>query len=79
MTEITRPQSTPVGLDRLSTAALGVPELDSDPTWRLATAFLVGFRGHTRRAYFSDIRAWYAWCEAVGVHPLAAQRHHVDR
>jgi integrase/recombinase XerD len=40
---------------------------------------LVGFRGHTRRAYFADIRAWYAWCASAGVHPLEAQRHHVDR
>ncbi len=60
-------------------SALGVPELDADPAWRLAAAFLVGFRGHTRRAYFNDIRAWYGWCAEVGVHPLEAQRHHVDR
>ena len=60
-------------------AALGVPELDADPAWRLAAAFLVGFRGHTRRAYFNDIRAWYGWCAEVGLHPLEAQRHHVDR
>lgn len=66
-------------LDRLPQTALGVPELDADPAWRLAAAFLVGFRDHTRRAYWNDIRAWYAWCESVGVHPLAAQRHHVDR
>ena len=33
-----------------------------------------GFRGHTRRAYWNDIRAWYAWCASAGVHPLAAQR-----
>ena len=66
-------------LDRLPTAGLGVPELDADPAWRLAAAFLVGFRGHTRRAYFSDIRAWYAWCASAGVHPLEAERHHVDR
>jgi integrase/recombinase XerD len=83
MTEITRLQPSPaaldVALDRLPNGTLGVPELDSDPAWRLAAAFLVGFRGHTRRAYFSDIRAWYAWCESIGVHPLAARRHHVDR
>jgi integrase/recombinase XerD len=66
-------------LDRLPDQALGVPELGADPAWQLAAAFLVGFRGHTRRAYFNDIRAWYAWCASAGVHPLAAQRHHVDR
>jgi integrase/recombinase XerD len=67
------------GVDRLPQNALGVPELDADPAWRLAAAFLVGFRGHTRRAYFNDIRTWYAWCAGVGVHPLEVQRHHVDR
>ena len=66
-------------LDRLPHQALGIPELDEDPAWRLAAAFLVGFRGHTRRAYFNDIKAWYAWCAEVGVAPLDAQRHHVDR
>ncbi len=66
-------------LERLPKQALGVPELDADPAWRLAAAFLVGFRGHTRRAYFNDIKAWYAWCAGVGVAPLEAQRHHVDR
>jgi len=39
---------------------------------------LVGHRGRTRRAYFNDIRAWYGWCAEVGIHPLEAQRHHVD-
>src|SRR5664280_1923610 len=78
MTEITRPPDASAALDRLPSGALGVPELESDPAWRLAAAFLVGFRGHTRRAYFNDIRTWYAWCESVGVHPLAARRHHVD-
>ena len=66
-------------LARLPDQALGVPELDGDPAWRLAAAFLVGFRGHTRRAYFNDIKAWYAWCGSTGVEPLNAQRHHVDR
>ncbi len=66
-------------LDRLPHQALGVPELDADPAWRVAAAYLVGFRGHTRKAYFNDIKAWYVWCKEVGVAPLEAQRHHVDR
>ena len=66
-------------LDRLPRQILGIPEIDNDPAWRLAAAFLVGFRGHTRRAYFNDIKAWYAWCAEVGISPLDAQRHHVDR
>lgn len=70
---------SPAALERLPQHTLGVPELDEDPAWRLAAAYLLGFRGHTRKAYFNDIKAWYAWCAEVGVHPLEAQRHHVDR
>jgi integrase/recombinase XerD len=51
---------------------------DVDPYWRLVTAFLVGYPPHSSRAYFSDLKAWYAWCAHASVHPLAAQRHHVD-
>jgi len=51
---------------------------DTDPYWRLVTAFLVGYPLHSSRAYFSDLKAWYAWCAQHGVHPLAARRHHVD-
>jgi hypothetical protein len=66
-------------LARLPTSALGIPGLDADPAWRLAAAFLLSYRGHTRRAYFADIRAWYGWCAGIDLPPLAAQRHHVDR
>ena len=58
-----------------------LPELGAgggDPYWRLATAFLVGYPPHSSRAYFSDLKAWHAWCAQLGVHPLAARRHHVD-
>ncbi|MDQ3880476.1 MAG: tyrosine-type recombinase/integrase [Chloroflexota bacterium] len=51
---------------------------DGDPYWRLVTAFLVAYPPHSSRAYFSDLNAWYAWCGHMGVHPLAARRHHVD-
>jgi integrase len=34
--------------------------------------------GHARRAHFAD-PAWYAWCGRLGVPPLAARRHHLDR
>jgi integrase/recombinase XerD len=50
----------------------------SDPYWPLVAAFLVGYPPHSSRAYFSDLKAWYAWCAQMGVHPLAAWRHHVD-
>ena len=73
------PLASSAAVARLPTAALGVPVLDADPAWRLAAAFLLGYRGHTRRAYFADIRAWYGWCAGIGLPPLSAQRHHVDR
>lgn len=67
----TRSRGADSAVDRLADSALGVPELDADPAWRLAAAFLAGFRGHTRRAYFGDIRARYAWCTQAGnVRPL---------
>jgi hypothetical protein len=63
---------------RSSRGELGVPELDDDPFWRLASAFLVECRrAQTRRAYFTDLKAWYAWCVARELHPLQARRHDV--
>jgi integrase/recombinase XerD len=55
-----------------------LPGAGADPYWRLVTAFLVGYPPHSARAYFSDLKAWWAWCAAVSVHPLTARRHHVD-
>jgi len=37
-------------------APLASRRLDADPAWRLADAFLVGFRGQTRRAWGPDDR-----------------------
>lgn len=80
--EVLRPMPAPAlpaaALDRLPHSELGVPELEDDPFWRLTAAFLVECRRpQTRRAYFSDLRAWYAWCADRGVHPLEARRHDV--
>jgi site-specific recombinase XerD len=44
----------------------------------LAAAFLLGYEGSTRSAYGRDLRAWFVWCAAHDVDPLAAQRAHVD-
>jgi integrase/recombinase XerD len=67
-----------VAVDRLPRGELGVDELDADPFWRLVAAFLVECRrAQTRRAYFIDLKAWYAWCAARDLHPLAARRHNV--
>jgi site-specific recombinase XerD len=42
-------------------------------------AFLLSYpTSHTRRAYASDLSAWFAFCDTVGVDPLAASRAHVD-
>ena len=63
---------------RLPRGELGVPELDDDPFWRLVAAFLIECRrAQTRRAYFTDLKAWYAWCVARELHPLQARRHDV--
>jgi len=66
-------------VELLPASGLGIPELDADPAWRLAAAFLLGYRRHTRRAYFGEIRAWYGWCVGIDLPPLSAKRHHVDR
>ncbi len=51
---------------------------ETDPFWRLAAAFLVGYPPATARAYLSDLHAWARWCDHQGVHPLTARRHDVD-
>ncbi|MGH3914089.1 MAG: tyrosine-type recombinase/integrase [Pseudonocardiaceae bacterium] len=33
---------------------------------------------HTRRAYYTDLAAWLAWCERTGLDPMAARRADVD-
>ena len=68
------PPTLPIAaLERLPDVGAG-----ADPYWRLVTAFLVGYPPHSSRAYFSDLKAWWAWCAAAAVHPLTARRHHVD-
>ena len=49
-----------------------------DPFLRLAAAWLVGHPKNTATAYRRDLDAWSTWCASLGVHPLAAERHHVD-
>jgi len=38
----------------------------------------LGYGGHTQTAYRRDLTAWARWCTQHDVHPLAAQRFHVD-
>src|SRR3954469_8660512 len=59
-------------LDRLPGAR------DTDPFLRLAAAFLTAYPANSARAYRTDLRAWATWCATLGVHPLAARRHHAD-
>ncbi len=57
-----------------------VSSAEVGPTARdVEAAFLLSYpTSHTRRAYASDLGAWFAFCDAVGVDPLAASRAHVD-
>ncbi len=66
------PAVRPVPLDRLPGTA------DDDPLLRLAAAWLVGHPTNTATAYRRDLEGWAKWCARLGVHPLAAERHHVD-
>jgi integrase/recombinase XerD len=49
-----------------------------DPFQRLAAGWLVGHPANTATAYRRDLEAWAKWCAQLGVHPLAAERQHVD-
>src|SRR4051812_50107150 len=48
-----------------------------DPFLRLAAGWLVGHPTNTAQAYRRDLEGFAAWCARLGVHPLAAERHHV--
>jgi integrase/recombinase XerD len=66
------PAVRPAPLDRLPGTS------DDDPFLRLAAGWLVGHPDKTATAYRRDLEAWAKWCARLGVHPLAAERHHVD-
>ena len=66
------PAVRPAPLERLPGTA------EDDPFLRLAAAWLVGHPANTATAYRRDLSAWSTWCAGLGVHPLAAERHHVD-
>jgi integrase/recombinase XerD len=65
------PTRRPAPLDRLPGSAA------DDPFLRLA-AWLIGHPTNTSTAYRRDLTAWATWCASLDVHPLAAERHHVD-
>ncbi len=64
---------------------LAVPNDADLPTSRLglfdevAVGFLLGYdKAHTRSAYQSDLRRFTSWCTRIDIHPLTAQRAHLD-
>jgi hypothetical protein len=61
----------PANLRRLA-ARIGVP--DTTPCGTSHRSSLTAHPYDGRR----DLEAWAAWCSRLGVHPFAAERHHVD-
>ena len=45
---------------------------------QVAEAFLQGYRGSTRDAYRNDLAQWFAFCRALGIRPMTANRTAVD-
>jgi integrase/recombinase XerD len=66
------PTLRPQPLDRLPLSR------EHDPFLRLLAGWLVGHPANTATAYCRDLEAWAKWCAELGVHPLAAEPHHVD-
>lgn len=66
----------------LISAGQGTLVLGSEvgPTARdVEAAFLLSYpTSHTRRAYASDLGAWFEFCDSTSTDPLAANRAHVD-
>jgi integrase/recombinase XerD len=71
---ITAPVPTvrPAPLDRLPGS------VTDDPFVRLMLGWVVGHPANTAKAYRRDLESWAEWCAQLGVHPLSAERHHVD-
>jgi integrase/recombinase XerD len=69
----------PAGVAINQTALERLPgTAEADPFLRLAAAFLAAYPANSARAYRGDLLAWANWCGSMGVHPLAARRHHAD-
>jgi site-specific recombinase XerD len=45
---------------------------------QVAEVFLRGYRGSTRDAYGNDLAQWFAFCRALGIRPMTANRTAVD-
>lgn len=52
---------------------------EADPAALVAVSFLAQYPNpNTRDAYKTDLRLFFTWCEAVGVHPLKMKRVHLQ-
>lgn len=52
---------------------------DADPAATVAVSFLAQYPNpNTRSAYMTDLRIFFAWCEQIGIHPLAVKRVHIQ-
>jgi integrase/recombinase XerD len=49
-----------------------------DPALLAAAGFLAGYSGTTRVGYTIDLRNYWTWCEANGLHIFNARRPHVE-
>lgn len=78
LVHIAAPISAPVPMVRAAPLDRLPGSGDDDPFLRLAAAWLVGHPANTATAYRRDLEAWAKWCQRLRVHPLAAERHHVD-
>lgn len=56
--------------------------VDVAPAWGgtalLLAGWLAQYRGHTARAYQTDVRDWLDWCAVAGVDPVRASRTQVQ-
>jgi site-specific recombinase XerD len=57
-----------------SSASAGSVVVSADPLRLAVSAYLARFKGISREHTCSDLNAFFTWCAARGVEPLAAQR-----
>lgn len=66
------------GANALVPAAAGAVAAPPDLAKRLAAAFLLSHRGHTRAAYAQDLGDFARWCAEHELDPLLLHRVHLD-
>jgi integrase/recombinase XerD len=69
------PDASEHGFEQAAALAVG----DVDPlAHALVAGWLLGYRGHTRRAYLTDLRDFAAWCRRHGLALRTVGRAHVE-